>query len=176
MAHVVFLRAVNLGGRSLGTKALAADLDLANVGAAGTFVATDDRSPDALEDGIRRRLPFETEVMVVPGDDVLRLLSRDAFGPEAAEEGAGRFVSVLARSPASPPPLPLDRPEGAPWQVRLVSVDGPFALTLRRRLGPRTLYSNEVVEKALGVPATTRGWETFVRIGRVLGTTSGPTG
>ncbi len=166
MALAIFLRAVNVGGRKLRPKALAEALDLVNVGAAGTFVAPGRASAGAVERAVRRALPFETEVMVCAGEELLRLARADPFA--AAPAGADRYVSVLAAPPAARPPLPLERPEGKPWNVRVVGLDGRYALSLWRRNGPRALYPNAVVEQALGVAATTRGWETVMAICRIL--------
>ncbi len=50
----------------------------------------------------------------------------------------------------------------------MIGVIGRYALSLRRRLGQRIIYPNEVVEKSLGVSATTRGWDTIQAICRIL--------
>jgi hypothetical protein len=63
------------------------------------------------------------------------------------------------------PPLPLEQPAGAKWEVRIVAIIGRFALSVRR-LGQT--YANAVVEKHLGVPATTRNWNTIEAIREVL--------
>jgi len=165
MALVAFLRAVNLGGRVLRTKALAARLGLENVGAAGTFVARGRTDAGALAREIQRALPFATEVMVRPGQEILDLLESDPLG--GAEEELQRFVTVLSRPARSPRP-PVERPAGPEWQVRFVEVRGHHALCLRRPGGPRMVYPNAVVEKALGIPATTRGWATMEAVGRLL--------
>jgi len=49
-----------------------------------------------------------------------------------------------------------------------VGVTGKFAVSLWRRLGRSIVYPNEVVEKALGVPATTRNWSTIEAIRDIL--------
>src|SRR5262249_19513311 len=74
-------------------------------------------------------------------------------------------VSVMAKAPRVKPRLPIAQPPGADWEVRIVAVIGRFALTVRR-LGQT--YSNAVVEKHFGVPATTRNWNTLVSVAEVL--------
>ncbi len=167
MALVVFLRAVNLGRRTLRTKELATRLGLENVGAAGTFVAPGRSDPDALAREVRDGLPFETEVMVRPGAEIQALLARDPMR-EAVQAGLQRFASVLARE-ARGPRLPMEIPEGATWQVRVVEAQGHLVLSLRCPRGPRDVYPNAVVERWFGVPATTRGWATLGAVGRILG-------
>ncbi len=41
-------------------------------------------------------------------------------------------------------------------------------LSVWRRIDARLLYPNEVVERELGVPATTRSWETIGKIRDIL--------
>jgi hypothetical protein len=79
-----------------------------------------------------------------------------------------RFVSVLAARPRALPGLPFGHPEGDAWQVKVVGVTGRFALSFQRRLGQRIVYPNEVVEKRLGVSATTRKWSTISAICDIL--------
>lgn len=172
MCHVVFLRAVNVGGhQAFRPAALAreiAHLDAVNVGAAGTFVVRASIGAAALRAEISRRLPFETEVVVCRGSDVLDL-ARVGDAPAARARGeVRRFVSVMAKHPRTLPRLPLSHPAGDEWQVKIVAVSGPFAVSLWRRTGRTLVYPNAVVEKQLGVPATTRNWNTVEAICKIL--------
>ena len=164
----VFLRAVNLGGRSLKTKPFAESLGLVNLGAAGTFVSFAGIEPKTLAATVRRKLPFETEVYVCGGEKVLALLRGSPFGPDADAASVTRFVSILASKPKPLPRFPIEEPAGPSWQIRLVGLAGPFALSLRRPREPRPLYPNAVVEKRLGVSATTRNWNTIVSLVSLL--------
>jgi hypothetical protein len=78
-----------------------------------------------------------------------------------------RFVSVLAKKPRRPPPLPFSYPAGEGWQVRVVGVSGKLAWGLWR-VGRSPVDPNSVIEKYLGVRATTRNWNTVVRLCDVL--------
>jgi len=169
MSSVVFFRAVNVGGhQKFQPGKLARDLaafGVVNIGAAGTFVVRENVSEAKLRGEILRRLPFEPELMICPARDVLTLAGGNWFGNAPAGKGVGRFVSVLQKAPCLKPPLPIEQPAGAKWEVRIVTVAGRFALSVRR-LGQT--YSNAVVEKHLGVPATTRNWNTIEAICDVL--------
>jgi uncharacterized protein (DUF1697 family) len=169
MASVVFFRAVNVGGHqkfqpSQLAKELA-EFGVVNIGAAGTFVVRGDISKAKLRDEILRRLPFKPELMICPARDVLALTRGNWFGDAPAGKDVGRFVSVLQKEPRVKPPLPIEQPAGAKWEVRIVAITGRFALSVRR-LGQT--YSNAVVEKHLGVPATTRNWNTVEAICEIL--------
>jgi uncharacterized protein (DUF1697 family) len=169
MASIVFFRAVNVGGhQTFQPGKLArelAEFGVVNLGAAGTFVVHEPVSPVKLRDEILHRLPFKPELMVCPARDVLALARGNWFGDAPAGKDTGRFVSVLKKAPRVKPPLPIEHPAGKKWEVRVVAIIGRFALSVRR-LGQT--YSNTVVEKHLGLPATTRNWNTIEAIREVL--------
>ncbi|MDD5200280.1 MAG: hypothetical protein PHC88_10825 [Terrimicrobiaceae bacterium] len=169
MSSVVFFRAVNVGGhQKFQPGTLAKDLakfDVVNIGAAGTLVVRGSVNEAALRDEILQRLPFKPELMICPARDVLALARGNAFGDESFGKDVGRFVSMLQKAPRAKPQLPIAQPPGDKWEVRVVALTGRFALSLRR-LGQT--YSNSVVEKHLGVSATTRNWNTIEAIRKVL--------
>jgi len=172
VALVVFMRGVNVGGhKTFRPAALAkelAALDVVNVGAAGTYVVRKTISQPALRAELNKRLPFKAEVMICPGRDLQSLARRDPFKGQPSDKDSRCFVTVMAKRPRTVPKLPISKPDGHDWQVKVVAVSGNFALSLWRRLGRSILYPNEVVEKTLGVPATTRGWSTITAICKIL--------
>ena len=172
MAHVVFLRAANVGGRNVFRPARLAreleDLDVVNVGAAGTFVVRVRASAAAIRREIGGRLPFEPELAVLPFREVLGLVRAAPFaGTRICGDRRG-WVAVLGRRPRNLPQLPRFTPGRQGWSVRFDRVEGPFALGLWRRRPGGFVIPSLVVEKALGVPATTRWWETLERVAAVI--------
>ena len=171
MALVVLLRGVNVGGhRTFRPSVLAKELrrfDVVNVGAAGTFVIRKAVSRTELRAELRRRLPFETEVMICDGADVLRLESGDPFAGQPSGPNVVRFVSVLAKRRPSPSPLPLSLPPGGEWCLRIVACEGRFVLGVYRREMRAIGYLGQL-DKLLGAPVTTRNWNTIMAIVRVL--------
>ena len=107
MALVVFLRGVNVGGhRTFRPSILARELrgyDVVNVGAAGTFVV---RKPVVRTAGSRakfrtallRKLPFEAEIVMCDGRDLMRLETENPFGTEPSPPDVVRFVSILSKA------------------------------------------------------------------------------
>ncbi len=171
MALVAFLRGVNVGGHrtfqpSLLAKELAA-LDVVNVGAAGTFVVRKAISQAKLRAELLRRLPFQAEIMICPGSDIINLASSDPFENEPSGPDIVRFVSVLAKRPRVLLPLPLSLPPGDEWVLKIVAVDGRFAFGMYRRV-LRTITYLSQLDKRLGVSATTRNWNTINAIVKVL--------
>lgn len=172
MALVVFLRGVNVGGhKAFQPASLArelADFDVVNVGAAGTFVIRKTTSQETVRAELLRRLPFKAEIMICRSRDVVDLASGGAFPAGPSDKDVGRFVSVLANPPGTLPRLPFSQPAGDKWQVKIIGVHGRFALSLQRRLGRPVVYPNAIVEKHLGVSATTRNWNTISTIRDIL--------
>ena len=172
VALVVFLRGVNVGGHKTFQPSVLArelsDFDVVNVGAAGTFVIRKTISQAMVRAELLRRLPFTAEFMICQSRDVIDLASGEPFANEPSGKDVSRFVSVLAKRPRTLPPLPIRQPTGETWQVKVIEVTGRFALSVHRRLGRTLVYPNEVVEKNLGVSATTRNWNTISAICDIL--------
>jgi len=169
MASVVFFRAVNVGGYqkfqpSKLVKELA-EFEVVNIGAAGTLVVRKNVSQSRLREEILARMPFKPELMICPASEVSTLMQGEQFKDAETGKELGRFVSVMQKVPRQVPSLPIEQPSGKDWEVRIVALTGPFALSVRR---PGKTYSNAVVEKHFGVPATTRSWNTIEAIGRIL--------
>jgi uncharacterized protein (DUF1697 family) len=167
MALVVFLRGANVGGhRKFQPAALAkemADFGVVNIGAAGTFVVTKPASAVAFRRELGRRLPFETEVMICTGSEILALAESEPFADPPAGNDLRQLVTVLAKKPKALAKLPIRRPEGRDWQVDFFRIAARFAFTFWRRGDPAKplIYPNAVVEKVLGIPGTTRSWSVF---------------
>ncbi len=172
MGFVVFLRGVNVGGhKAFRPSALARELanfDVVNVGAAGTFVVRKAIGEATLRAELQRRLPFQAEIMICRAREVLDLAAGEPFREEPSGKEVSRYVSVLAKRPRALPALPITQPAGEQWQVKVIGVPGRFALSLHRRMGRTFVYPNEVVEKNLGVAATTRNWNTISAICQIL--------
>lgn len=171
MASVVLLRGVNVGGHRTFRPALLTrelqHLDVVNIGAAGTFVVRRPIGPRRLRAEFARRLPFETEIMIVAGREIDRLMMHSAFANQAAEPGIVRFVSVLARAPRSTLPTPLVLPPDGEWLVKVVAVDGKLVLGMYRRHMKVIGYLGKL-DRMFGCAATTRNWNTFVTLAEAL--------
>lgn len=172
MAWVVFLRGVNVGGHkafrpSMLAKELA-EFDVVNVGAAGTFVVRKSISSASLRAELSRRLPFDADLMICRAGDVSSLRSGNPFSGAGSDKDVSWFVSVLGKRPQRLPPFPICQPAGDNWQVKVIGLQGRFALSLHRRVGRTLVYPNAVVERHLGVRATTRNWNTFCAICDIL--------
>ncbi|GMV05731.1 MAG: hypothetical protein AMXMBFR53_20080 [Gemmatimonadota bacterium] len=176
MASVVLLRGVNVGGhRTFRPTDLARELrhlDMVNIGAAGTFVVRRSVRRAALRAEIAGRLPFETEIMICGGKDVMGLLSRDFFEGRPDRREIVRFVSLLSQAPRPGPALPLELPSPSRWLLRVLARQGPFVVGEYRR-EMKAIAELGRLERVLGVSATTRSWSTMEAIGKALSGSEG---
>jgi len=171
MASVVFLRAVNVGGTNRCQPALIAKqlarFDVVNIGAVGTFVVGESASEPALRAAFARKLPFKCEIMICPARDIMKLVSKDPFSGQPSGQGITHFVSVAAKPLRLPFPLPLSLPADNDWLLKIIAIQGRFVLGLYRRQMKAIGYLGKI-EKRLGVPVTTRNWNTIEKVAKIL--------
>src|SRR5438874_4675039 len=171
MRWVVFLRAVNVGGANRCQPALIAKelakFGVVNIGAVGTFVVRGDVSESALRAAIAKKLPFKCEIMICPARDLIKLSSKNPFSRQPSGPYITRFVSVLANRLSPPPPLPLSLPSDDDWLLKIIAIENRFVLGLYRRQMKAISYLGKI-EKQLGVPATTRNWNTIKKVVQIL--------
>ncbi|MGA9798931.1 MAG: DUF1697 domain-containing protein [Terriglobales bacterium] len=171
MALVVFLRGVNVGGHRTFRPSLVADelrdFDLVNVGAAGTFVVRKRISQAKLRAELAKRLPFETEVVICKGAEILELKSANPFSGQPAGPKIVWFVSILAERGRPLPSVPLGLPSKEEWSLKILAIKGRFVLGLYQREMKAIRYLGQL-DKLFGVVATTRNWNTITALARIL--------
>jgi uncharacterized protein (DUF1697 family) len=172
MAIVVLLRGVNVGGhKTFRPRALARQLKhfgAVNIGAAGTFVMHQPVTRARLRAELVRRLPFETEIVLCEGREILRLIAEDPFAHQPLRPDIVRFVSILSRRPRSEPAMPLCFPSSGRWLVKILARKNRFVFGLYRRDMKVIGYLGKV-DRLFGVPHTTRNWNTMMAIAKELG-------
>jgi uncharacterized protein (DUF1697 family) len=142
-------------------------LGVVNIGAVGTFVVRENVSECVLRSAIAKKLPFKCEIMICPARDVIKLASKDPFARQPSGPNITRFVNVLAKRIPSPLPLPFTLPSDDDWLIKIIAIKDRFALGLYRRQMKAISYLGKI-EKLLGVPATTRNWNTIQKVAQVL--------
>jgi uncharacterized protein (DUF1697 family) len=142
-------------------------LDAVNIGAAGTFVIRRPVARAQLRAELALRLPFDTEVMICQGREIVRLMSRNHFGDQPARPDVVRFVSVLSRRPRLAPPTPMSFPSSGRWLLKILARAGRFVFGVYRRHMKVVSYLG-TLDRLFGVPVTTRNWNTITAVARVL--------
>jgi len=191
MSSVVFLRAVNVGGANRCQPAVIAKqlskFGVINIGAVGTFVVREDVTESAVRNAFAKKLPFKCEIMICSARDIVKLASKNPFARQPSGSEITRFVNVLhkplrARSRSAPhrtskpkpqtsplPPVPFSLPSDDDWLLKIIAIQGRFVLGLYRRQMKAISYLGKI-EKLLGVPATTRNWNTIEKVTKILET------
>ena len=171
MRRVVFLRGVNVGKANRCQPAAIARqlsrLGVINIGAVGTFVVRENVSQSALRAAIAKKLPFKCEIMICPARDIIKLASKDPFAEQPSDPNITRFVNILAKRLPSPPPLPFCLPSDNDWLLKIIAIENRFVFGLYRRQMKTIGYLGKI-EKLLGVPATTRNWNTIEKVAKIL--------
>jgi uncharacterized protein (DUF1697 family) len=179
MALVVFLRGVNVGGhRTFRPSILARELSgygVLNVGAAGTFVVRKPGSRAKFRAALLRKLPFEAEIVLCEGRDLMRLEMENPFGSQPSPPDVVRFVSILSKAGGVRASLPVTFPSDGEWLVRVIASEGQFVFGVYRRHMKTIGYLGQI-DKLYGVPATTRNWNTIIAIMRILKNLTGARG
>lgn len=171
MALVVFLRGVNVGGhRTLRPTTLAEQLkhlDAINIGAAGTFVIRRPVTQTQLRAELARRLPFNAEIILCQGREIVRLMSHNPFADQPVRPDIVRFVSVLSIAPRLTPSTPMSFPSVGKWLLKILARDNRFVFGVYRRHMKVISYLG-TFDRLFGVPVTTRNWNTITAIAKVL--------
>jgi uncharacterized protein (DUF1697 family) len=117
---------------------------------------------------LARRLPFDAEIMICQGREILRLMSQNHFADQPVRPDIVRFVSVLSKQPRSEPPMPMSLPSSDQWLLKILARDDRFVFGVYRRHMKVISYLGKL-DRLFGVPVTTRNWNTITAIARVLG-------
>jgi uncharacterized protein (DUF1697 family) len=171
MALVVFLRGVNVGGhRTFRPSVLAKELSdygVVNVGAAGTFVVRKPGPRAKFRAELLRKLPFEAEVVLCDGRDLIRMEMENPFGAEPSGPDIVRFVSILSKADRGLAFIPCALPPRGEWFVRVIASKKRFVFGVYRRHMKTIGYLGQI-DKLFGVRATTRNWNTIIAIVQIL--------
>jgi uncharacterized protein (DUF1697 family) len=172
VALVVLLRGVNIGGHRTFQPTKFAQrlkhLDAISIGSAGTFVIRKRVTRAQLRAEFARRLPFDAEIMICSGQEIVRLMSRDHFAGQSVRPGIVRFVTILPQGPRSAPSTPMTFPSSGKWLLKILATENRFVFGLYRRHMKVISYLGKF-DRLFGVPVTTRNWNTITAIAKVLG-------
>lgn len=170
--YVAFLRAINVGGRTVRMQALRAHFAALGFTRVETFIASgnvifearaapDGRLAARIEAHLAKALGFEVATFVRTAGEVAALAKASPFAPREVFVGGAHCVGFLAQ------------PLAAPARERLASlasdVDdlrpvGREVWWLSRVRQSESRFSSAALEKALGVPCTFRGLNTLARL------------
>ncbi len=172
MALVVFLKGVNVGGhRTFRPSALAKRLKrfgTINIGAAGTFIIPKSVGRMQLRMAIRRLMPFNVDIIICKGRDILELVSQDPFADQrSSKRDIVQFISVQEKRQQLLCAPPFTVPATGRWCVRVLAHYKRFVIGMHRR-EMRAIRHLGQLEKLVGGTITTRSWTTILTLARLL--------
>jgi len=171
VALVVFLRGVNVGGHRTFKPTMLAlalkHLGAINIGAAGTLIIRHPMTQAQARTEVARVLPFVAEIVVCQARDILHLVSKDPFQGYSVGQDVVRFISVLSRRPRLAPAMPVEFPPDGPWLMKILARRNRFVIGMYRRHMKVIGYLG-ALDRLYGVPATTRNWNTIIKIAKAL--------
>jgi uncharacterized protein (DUF1697 family) len=173
--HVAFLRAINVGGRTVKMEALRrslGDIGLANVetviASGNVLFDSSARSGDALakriEKALAEALGFEVATFVRSAADVRAIAARRPFGNDA---GPGTVYVALLKS--APDQASARKILGFASSIDEFRVHEREVYWLCRKKMLESAFSGALLEKTIGMPATLRNVNTMVRIAERVG-------
>lgn len=174
LRRAAFLRAVNVGGHGilkmeslrrallgLGFSDVRTLLQSGNVLFASPGEEPEAEAAGRIEACLRDKLGVETTVLLRTKRELEKLVRRDPFGDEDAGRDVKRYVAFLARRPGPGLDVPI---VSAKDGLELFSIEGREAFLLGRRVNGRYGFPNSFVEARLGLAATTRNWNTVLKL------------
>lgn len=176
MQYAAFFRNLNLGRPNCPTKAQLEDAFMrAGAASAASFLTNGTLVFTVPSAGRAHRvfagaceLLRETCGLREPGyvrslEHLARLVALDPFSAVDRDQVYACCVTFLHPDSAAAPALPLTSPRG---DVQVLYWTGPEALSLSFKPGQSPGSPNAFLEKLLGLPATTRNWNTVQRLVR----------
>jgi uncharacterized protein (DUF1697 family) len=165
------LRGVNVGGNSLKMEWLrkaCADIGLCDVRTyvqSGNIVFTSALSAPKLARKLKTMVDAQTRlpvsVVIRSAADMAKIVAGNAFIKQKGVDVAKLHVTFLDKAPVKPALDRLDALAGSRDQYHLVGSE--IYLHCPLNYG-KTKLSNTAIEKALGVGATTRNWNTVTAL------------
>jgi uncharacterized protein (DUF1697 family) len=177
--HVAFLRGINVGGKGM---VRMADLQKAYAQAGArevrTFIqsgnvvfATEEAEVEAVGAKVAARLKkllgWEPVVMYRTAEELRKLVKAEPFKPFAGEAGAKWYVTFLAERPKVKLKLPIVVEKEA---IEVIGLKGRELCVLsREKKDGHFGFPNAWAEKTLKTSATSRNWNTVVKMAELAG-------
>ncbi len=174
LRQVAFLRAVNVGGRSI-VKMADVQAAFAAAGCANvtTFIASgnilfDGPAEDAgarqarIRANMQRLLKADPVIVYRTGRQLERLVTRAPFGELAADARVKLYVAFVEQKTTRSPRFPLQLPKDGLEAIGMV--DGDVLIVSHRKPNGMYGFPNNWIEKELGVTSTARNWSTVTKI------------
>ena len=171
--YFAFLRGINVGGtKVIRMEELQRLFEGAGLKEVKTFIQSGnvrfraaEKDPERLTrkitEYLKQQLGYEVQLMLRTEEEMEALVGSDPFKGWKEDADTKLYVSFLAALPEHKMKLPLIvEKEG----IEVISQKGREACIISRRVAGRYGFPNLLIEKELKVPATTRNWNTVLKM------------
>jgi len=116
-----------------------------------------------IQENLRHLMGQEVTVMFRKDSEIAKIIRLRPFDGIRHETDSKRYVTFLHSRPTVSLRLPFISEKEA---LEVCRVDGREAFVVSRRIPGKAMFGfpNQVLERELGVPATTRNWSTVMKI------------
>lgn len=172
--HVAFLRAINVGGHAVvKMAALREAFEAAGCKNVRTYIQSGNvvfdapaKGHDALLKKIHARVTalvgVEASICFRTLEEIEALIASDPFAKYCDDPAAKLYVAFLADKPKVAAPFPASLPKEA---LEAIAIKGREVFVISRPKPDGSYgFPNISIEKACGVPATTRNWTTITKV------------
>jgi uncharacterized protein (DUF1697 family) len=171
-AYIALLRGINVSGHKLikmtELKAMFESLGFAQV---QTYIQSGNVLFDSNEDPAVLRQRLESEIQTVFGfqvpvvvrtvEQMEQTVTNCPFTANALQPEESLYVSLLAEEPSH---QGIDRLLACNSEIDEFRIHGSDVYILLRQSIRKSLFTNNFLERKLGVPATTRNWQTMNKL------------
>ncbi|MGP4080739.1 DUF1697 domain-containing protein [Pseudalkalibacillus sp. R45] len=171
LVYIALLRGINVGGKKKvkmdQLKEIFASLGFRNVKTyiqSGNVIFEADESEGhtvQIERRLKEELGFEVPVLIKAQEDWAMAIEQNPYDVETLNENEKLYVTFLVKEPAPEVVEELMTCKSDVDEIRIVR-DTVYILC--RKGYHKTLFSNALIEKKLGVHATTRNWNSVLKI------------
>ena len=176
--QVAFLRAVNVGGRSV---VKMTDVQAAFAGAGCSHVSSYIASGNIIFDApaadapalrsrvaraMRKLLGAEPVIVYRTARELRALVDAAPFGERASDPSVKLYVAFVLEKPQRKPAFPLSLPKEGLEAIGMVKND--VLIVSRRKPNGMYGFPNNWIAKELGVVATARNWSTVTKLAELV--------
>lgn len=173
MRYIAFLRGINVGGKNVIKMEILSAI-FSKIGFTGvtTYIQSgnvlfdsDRELPGQIEDEIEKQLKkildSEIPVIVRSVKAMENLIGQDPFRHYQDDPELKLYVCFLKNRPEKIPSLPLISIKDG---LEIIQINDLYAFVVSRKVRRMYGFPNNLIEKELDVPATTRNWNTILRM------------
>ncbi|MBI3819518.1 MAG: DUF1697 domain-containing protein [Planctomycetes bacterium] len=174
--HVALLRGINVAGQKIikmealagAFRSLRFENVVTYIQSGNVLFDADARDESALaariEAGLQRTLGHRIEIFLRTADEMRAIAAIEPFIKYNEDNAPKPYITFISGAPPKVSKLPLVSPRK---DVEVIRVSGREFYTIARRIDGRPGFPNKFIEDTFDVRATTRNWNTVVKLSKM---------